>query len=116
MCCFPLKSDFFALFWVGMISLMSVVFSLGDANKIFHGVDYMGNTCGHSANTSSRPKIYYPRIAEDILETLAQLSPERLKSRFVQARRYRAARVYQLTPTPAVSEKLECPLAMVVFA
>ena len=36
---------FFGAFWVGMISLTSVIYAHGDINKIFYGTDYLGNTC-----------------------------------------------------------------------
>ena len=65
---------FFGAFWVGMLTLTTVVFTLGDANKIFYGVDYLGNTCGNSANTTGKPKIFYPRIAQDVLEQASTVS------------------------------------------
>lgn len=42
------------------------VYAKGDAHKIFNGVDYLGNVCGQSPNVTAKPKIWYPRIAEDL--------------------------------------------------
>ena len=64
----------FFVFILGMAALTGVIFTLGDANKIFYGIDYMGNTCGHSANTSTLPKIFYPRIAQDVAEQSASIT------------------------------------------
>ena len=66
----------FAAFWVVMIALTSVVYTYGDPNKIFNGVDYMGQTCGDPANlnTSTRTKVWYPRIGDDLLEQSSSLS------------------------------------------
>ena len=65
---------FFGAFWVGMISLTSVIYAHGDINKIFYGTDYLGNTCGFSENTTGRTKVWYPRIGEDVLEQSASIA------------------------------------------
>jgi hypothetical protein len=36
----------------------------GNPDRLIHGTDYEGNICGHN-NTG--PKVYYPRITEDLV-------------------------------------------------
>ena len=64
---------FFAGFWVVMLSLMGYVYAAGDVNKVFYGTDYMGNTCGQTANTTGRTKVWYPRIGSDVAEQASEL-------------------------------------------
>lgn len=64
---------FFAVFWAGMVGLMGFVYSAGDVNKIVHGTDYMGNTCG-VGNFTQRNKVWYPRIGDDVMEQSSTLA------------------------------------------
>jgi len=59
----------FGIFWMVLIAIWSIIFNLGDERKVFYGIDYEGNVCGTETsrvNLSTSPKIWYPRIAQDV--------------------------------------------------
>jgi hypothetical protein len=49
---------------MAFIAYLGVTF--GDANALVYGQDYMANRCGVGAY-ADRPKVYYPRIDEDMI-------------------------------------------------
>ena len=65
--CLLLFAGFLTIFG----GLTIFVYAKGDANKIFNGVDYLGNVCGQSPNVTGKPKVWYPRIADDLKDQAA---------------------------------------------
>ena len=56
----------FVIFWAGMAFIAYLGVTFGDANALVYGQDYMANRCGVGAY-ADRPKVYYPRIDEDMI-------------------------------------------------
>ena len=62
LCCFI----FFFAFWGGMGYITFLSITVGDPMSVFYGSDYLGNRCG-VGSMSDKPKVYFPRIDEDVL-------------------------------------------------
>lgn len=60
----------FAIFWVGMLYLFYLGVTVGDPYMVMYGKDYLGNRCGRG-NFTSKPKVIFPRIGQDVLEQSA---------------------------------------------
>jgi len=61
---------FFLAFWVGIIYIAYLAMTVGDMYAVFYGSDYLGNRCG-VGTMSDKPKVYYPRIDQDIIAQAA---------------------------------------------
>jgi len=63
---------------IGFCAYIGVV--AGDATSLVYGTDYLGNRCG-MGDYSGMPKIYYPRIDQDVLDQydVAVATPWRLR-------------------------------------
>ena len=60
----------FGIFWLGMTYLFYLGLTVGDPYLVVYGKDYLGNRCGRG-NFTSRPKVIFPRIGQDVLEQSA---------------------------------------------
>ena len=60
----------FCGFWLGMVYLFYLGLTVGDPYSVLYGKDYLGNRCGRG-NMTSKPKVIYPRIDQDVMEQMA---------------------------------------------
>ena len=72
---------FFALFWVGMLWITILSATVGDPYAVFYGADYLGNRCG-VGTMASKPKTYYPRVDQDLIDQAAIASSMPWKLQF----------------------------------
>ena len=56
----------FLVFWLGMVIIAATAVGGGDPKRLLYGVDHEEKVCGGS-DRSDKPRIYYPRITEDII-------------------------------------------------
>ena len=77
LCCFI----FFFLWWAvcGYITYLSI--AAGEPLSVFYGQDYLGNRCG-VGTMASKPKVYFPRIDQDLIEQSAIAATMPWKVRF----------------------------------
>eukprot|EP00966_Prymnesium_polylepis_P185525 4300405-Prymnesium_polylepis.2 len=72
---------FSIIFSAGMYYITYLATTLGDPDALLYGADYLGNRCGRG-DYSNRPKIYFPRIDEDLLQQAAIATTQPWKLRF----------------------------------
>ena len=71
----------FVMFWLGMIYLLYLGATVGDPYMVLYGKDYLGNRCGRG-NFTSRKRVIFPRIEQDVLEQSAIASTQPWKLKF----------------------------------